>query len=1033
MALKVSGSTAASAPAQFLTATIEQRGNLFGDATSGSCLGQPIIFREQRVTDAPGTDRIYAANLNGFTSYPDGFWNGFTANVYTVTNGVRSRIASATVTASKVNLSGNVVPNSSGSTPGKVNALQFEYKLESYYRPSVDYWFRVAAVDGSGNVGAYSGWVAYTAPASLGSGTVSNTIIARGGTGTSGLAAPTSVAVVGKSGSPSIAQITWDAVGSATGYLVDISFQDPALNVSDEYLDINTSGLSIPAGAVVILEKAMLEPPIVASRVWTDSATVRAYTPPSIVKFRSSDKAAGSYSEWIAYTGGDPAPSGIDGTHFIRIPMTSSGTVAELFFHSGTNQEFYEVLEPGRTYKARFIMRASSSINATLNVQQVTTGGSATFGLTTSWQTFEHTFSRSTRQSGSTPYSWTLTVPSTVTVEIAAWWAPFDDAFDVGDFARIDKDRVTPGMFIRDHTQIKPGLRTSSMRQLFNRAGQAARGITLHSLLWRCKETDTLPWMQIEWHMSPGDWADLVAYLSAPVASGHPMAVLRAAQGQTAPWTDEFSKILLEFGNEAWNLLTGFWNTANTRFVDQGTLLTVGEGQTYGAHAQAAITEMEASPYYSAFAAKAQYLVGGRTGSNTDGSGANNFGLAALQTCPGAHGCGPAGYNGGWETTAELAGETGASFEKVLGFAPTIAYWKVYADPLTALGKYTMIYEAGPGYSLNGLNGAVINAVEEIAQECGSKSRAMGTGTLATFAIRAAAGVQLDNFFRVGSGSVWNSHAAEHEGGGTFPSYGLLKMVWDAVGPCRVDKLIIPGAPVRSGSAEGVLTPWPEIVELVQAFRFKSIATPSTQVIAVVNRDIDVSLLETDDPLYNATASGKHLVTVRTGIESCTGLQYYANAGNFREHNRYPVGFRRNVSINFDAGTLEFLVGETLTGATSGATARVEAVTVTSGSWAADNAAGVLRISKVTKGTTYFQDNEIITSSSGSATANGTLFSSGAYDQSDPLCVAITHTWTNGSALTNALAITINNTYGAQSDGLRAGNCVLIKMTGCAP
>lgn len=73
-------------------------------------------------------------------------------------------------------------------------------------------------------------------------------------------------------------------------------------------------------------------------------------------------------------------------------------------------------------------------------------------------------------------------------------------------------------------------------------------------------------------------------------------------------------------------------------------------------------------------------------------------------------------------------------------------------------------------------------------------------------------------------------------------------------------------------------------------------------------------------------------------------------------------------TFDYDAGTAEFLEGETLTGGTSGATATIERVVRVSGAWSG-SAAGYLVLSGIT-GT--FQDNETITSASGSATSDGT-------------------------------------------------------------
>ena len=87
-------------------------------------------------------------------------------------------------------------------------------------------------------------------------------------------------------------------------------------------------------------------------------------------------------------------------------------------------------------------------------------------------------------------------------------------------------------------------------------------------------------------------------------------------------------------------------------------------------------------------------------------------------------------------------------------------------------------------------------------------------------------------------------------------------------------------------------------------------------------------------------------------------------------------------TISFTAGTAEFLVGETLTGGTSGATATIWDVRVTSGDWGTNDAAGVITLGPVTSGP--FQA-ETGTSSSGSATLSGaetaqTLAPDGRYE-----------------------------------------------------
>jgi hypothetical protein len=827
--------------------------------------GQPIMLRRQIVTSQSGTDRCYFSNLNGFESIANDYWNGGTAYVYIVTDGVPSRLAAAEITDTAVNLAALY----SGANQ-MVTATTYEARIENYYRPSVGYWFRVAAINGSGQIGTKSAWVQYTAPASIGSSTASNpTLTSITHSGTSALAAPTGVAVAAKGGDTATAVVTWNSVGGASGYVVDISWQDPTTNTTPEYIDIDTTGLTIPAGAVVILEKLMLQQTDKwASRVWGDQNSWRLT---QFVSGSPGDAAAGTGFQWVAY---GTKPDGIDAEYFLRVAKTGAATLIEPAFHSGSGQtgEYYEVLEPGRTYKVRVALKANTPVTLTSTIGNVT-GGSTTFNVTTSWQWFEHTFSRATTLSGSTAQTWKLETPSAATVDIGNWTIS-DTGLDVWDVQRHEKSLVPAGMFLRDHTQIKPGAKMSAMRQLFNRTGQAARGNTLWTLFKRCAENGTYPWIQIEWNEPDESWADFLAYVCAPVSSGHPMALLRDAQGRTTPWIDAFPQMVLEIGNEAWNTLGPFWETINFRFTDQGTTAQLTAGATYAAHCNRIIAGMKTSPYWRAFRAKTVFYAGG-WGSTP--SFENDF-LAAAG--PEITGVGTADYNGGWADGTNLDGESGASFRQVTRFRNATSTFSTRTAGVNTAGANFMVYEAGPDYPLPGTS----STADFLSQEVVMKSRAAGTGTLGAFSIRASSGVNVDNYFRLQRDAVWSSHASPAYGGGTFMSWGLLKLLWDAVGPSTARKIALV-APPLDGS-----------VELLQAFEFKSAADPSNRVIVAVNRDTDVSLLDPSDPLYNVTPSGLHACSIPTGIASCSGLKYYANVGNYRQHNRFPAGFRRNGS-----------------------------------------------------------------------------------------------------------------------------------------
>jgi hypothetical protein len=131
----------------------------------------------------------------------------------------------------------------------------------------------------------------------------------------------------------------------------------------------------------------------------------------------------------------------------------------------------------------------------------VTTGGSTVFNLTTSWQTFEVTFSRTSVHDNATLYFMPMTVPSAATVDIARYEV-FENDLSRDDFSSDIKDRTAPNLYLRDHGLIKPGTNTVSMGQALSPVGQSARGSTAQNILRKAHINGGLPWIQLEWHLS---------------------------------------------------------------------------------------------------------------------------------------------------------------------------------------------------------------------------------------------------------------------------------------------------------------------------------------------------------------------------------------------------------------------------------------------------------------------------------------------------------------------------------------------------
>ncbi len=124
----------------------------------------------------------------------------------------------------------------------------------------------------------------------------------------------------------------------------------------------------------------------------------------------------------------------------------------------------------------------------------------------------------------------------------------------------------------------------------------------LPDFLALAKEVDAEPWYVIPPSFTDEEMANLAAYLSAP-ADAHPYAKLRAEHGQEEPWTEVFSRIHLEFGNEMWGA-----NAGGDPFIGA----TARGGVRLGEMADVKLDAFKSSRYYDS--ADINLIVGGQVG-----------------------------------------------------------------------------------------------------------------------------------------------------------------------------------------------------------------------------------------------------------------------------------------------------------------------------------------------------------------------------------------------------------------------------------
>jgi len=192
------------------------------------------------------------------------------------------------------------------------------------------------------------------------------------------------------------------------------------------------------------------------------------------------------------------------------------------------------------------------------------------------------------------------------------------------------------------------------------------------------------------------------------------------------------------------------------------------------------------------------------------------------------------------------------------------------------------------------------------------------------------------------------------------------------------------------------------------------------------------------DPRTNLTEAQDGMIAV----DSDDGRIYYRHSGSWYLLDSEVVPKERGINLlinsgfgvwsqsddnkglgtlNFDSGSVEPQIGETLTGATSGAVGKVISVTVTSGSWGGGDATGSIELGACDG---RFNDNEDVNGSVGGAnmltvnqpdTAAGVdLVQNGEFESS-------TNGWAAG------VGATLNSVAGGQ-----VGNCLQVTCDGTA-
>ena len=852
----------------------------------------PVTWRAETRCEA-GTTGNVIVTTRGDDPVTDAFFVGAVAEVYRVTNGDWTHVRTSNITATDLRLPRRLFYVAAGETSAK-------FKPATWERREHTWDFGIAAIDLTAREWGTESWTTYARDDSAPAGTETYVELDAENLGdiTSGgsLAAPANfTATADGTDGNGLINFAWDAVSGAEGYILMAtnSTGGTSFSASRTITLEDDGGSAVQEGDHVILRTRIMQPDadtMMSYRVHTAASETTALQGAQNVDLYSDDFTF----QWKDFDDDtDPRPHATRVPYsYLRIdhgPLAADTQVLSQFALGRENDRNYWVYRSGDQFKTAFYARSDVGCTLRLSCRNhnfTFTGNDVVVGSTWQWVEITGTADNDAPWESGAVGLVELEVLSGASAGALDFAGGFIriDGLDLGALPAALSDVVRPGQLLRDHGAIKPGITTMDLNDWSAMPGLSARATNIETLCQQCLESGGNPWFQIEWHHSPDDWLDILAYFAAPVSSGHYMALRRQANGRTAPWADAFDRVVWEFSNEAWNTLAAFW-TAPSNMVDSATAESYSNGDAFGMICRNIAQAMQASPYWDGD--KMEWFLGGWSGRPSwndaiierfyfSGVARTNIGIA--------------NYNGGWdEGTALVDIWQDSSLQSLTGAAPITHYdriddlvssvesgasfgWTAYSDLFPA------IYEAGPGYQLSGLNGASVTDSEAVRQNKAQATRLGATGVLDSHLYRMARGVP-DNIFQLASRDEWGTHQIVPYGDTAqpFAYMALLETLYEEMGGdflSYLPEVLGQQATVVLKDTNG------EDVTTNQGFNYvlRSKANPDRWAFVMGNRSFDTTLETT------------MLNTVKA---SATTMRVIENRGDMLQHNRHEAGYQR--------------------------------------------------------------------------------------------------------------------------------------------
>jgi fibronectin type 3 domain-containing protein len=459
------------------------------------------------------------------------------------------------------------------------------------------------------------------------------------------------------------------------------------------------------------------------------------------------------------------------GSTSMRIDNPGGGEMSIQQFVYGPVDSTYKQLVPGKTYRVSVWLKQSglASGQVTFKMDNEYSAVNHTFsGVTGNWQQFTYDFVAPAYPVTNAIIQNVLAIngPGTVWADNLLVYDPTYDPFAMQPQALQALQNFKPGTLRIWSGQTNTTFGTTldnwtnpdSINQLTwdpNYGRTPSPELHLPSALALSKQVGADPWLIVGPYMNEAEWAGLIEYLAGP--AGTTYGNKRIAQGHANPWTDDFSDIYIELGNETWNGLFRPWNFPN--------------GTVYGEFAEHFYEAAKASPYYAAIASKVHFTVGGwNLQTNEFG-----YGASAAKASPSTSVVTQSGYIGNLSGQSSV-NDTG--FQSLLVAQPDYMY--TFADQAVATQQFLATqgihyqlatYESGPSYDLPNPN-----QPHDPVQDQYGKSLAAGVGYLDSALYRQQVGFTADNFFLYQPGFNWASTTTLPEGYTPYSSFLALQM-----------------------------------------------------------------------------------------------------------------------------------------------------------------------------------------------------------------------------------------------------------------